>query len=80
MTNRLYTYYPEWTSNDELLWNVFENATQQVIDTFFFEDDAQEYMHFLEEGGAFAGFTPSFITRPAPITSNINDAFAAEFA
>ena len=45
------------------------------------EDDAQEYMEFLENGGAFAGFTPSFVTHKVTIpASNINEAFSAEFA
>jgi len=40
---------------------VYEHATEQVIDYFFFEDDAVEYTLFLNKGGAFDGFTPKFI-------------------
>lgn len=47
--------------NDQFLWCVFEKATEQVINFFFFEDDAQDYIEFVNDGGAFAGFTPSFI-------------------
>jgi hypothetical protein len=75
---RLYTYFPS-LDNDEVLWNVFEEPTQQVIRSFFFEDDAQEYMYFLEKGGAFYGFTPSFMLKAMPLT-NLDEAFAAEFA
>ena len=76
--NRLYTYYPEF-DNDEVLWLVFEEATAQVVAEFFFEDDAQEYCEFLENGGAFSGFTPSFVIKKTQ-SSNINDTFAAVFA
>lgn len=79
MMNRLYTYYPEFDEEDFLLWKVREIATDQVIADFVFEEDAQEYMDFLEDGGAFAGFTPAFMTRKTPVNMNINDAFAAEF-
>ena len=74
-----YTYYHEFDENDHLLWHVFENTTQQVISSFFFEDDAQAYCRFLESGGGFAGFTPSFIIKKTQ-SIDINDAFAAEFA
>jgi len=76
--NRLYTYYPE-INNDEVLWLVFEEATAQVVAEFWFEDDAQEYCEFLENGGAFSGFTPTFVIKKTQST-NINDTFAAVFA
>ena len=76
--NRLYTYYPE-INNDEVLWLVFEESTAQVVAEFWFEDDAQEYCEFLEHGGAFSGFTPSFVIKKTQST-NINDTFAAVFA
>jgi hypothetical protein len=80
MNERLYTYYPEFDENDYLLWHVYEKRTNQVIHSFFFEDDAQEYMEQLENGQGFAGFTPSFITRKVPSVKDINEAFSAEFA
>lgn len=76
---RLYTYYPEFNNTDELMWLVFEEATSQVVADFWFEDDAQEFCEFLENGGGFSGFTPSFILRKTNI-GNINDAFAMEFS
>lgn len=42
-------------------WCVFEHSTEQVIASFFFEDDAEDYLEFLEDGGAFDGFTPAFM-------------------
>ncbi len=76
---KLYSYYPEFNNNDELLWHVFEETTQQTVAEFFFEDDAQEYSKFLEKGGGFAGFTPAFVIKKTQ-SVNINDAFLAEFA
>lgn len=80
MTERLYTYYPEFGNDDCLYWRVYENKTNQVIESFFFEDDAQEFMEKMENGQAFAGFTPSFIVRKIPLIKDINEAFSAEFA
>lgn len=77
--NRLYTYYPEFDENDYLLWLVFEEGTKQIVAEFWFEDDAQEYCEFLESGGGFSGFTPTFIIKKVD-GGNINDAFAAEFS
>lgn len=76
---KLYTYYPEFNNDEELLWFVYEESTAQVVAEFFFEDDAQNYSKFLESGGAFAGFTPSFMLRKF-IPGNINDAFSVEFS
>lgn len=76
---KLYTYYPEFNDNDELLWLVYENTSDQVVAEFFFEEDAQELCSFLEKGGGFSGFTPSFILQRVP-NININETFSAEFA
>ena len=75
----LYRYYPEFNDNEELLWLVYEQLSNQVVAQFFFEEDAEELCRFLEKGGGFAGFTPSFILQRVP-TLNINQDFQAEFA
>lgn len=75
----MYKYYPEFTDNEELLWLVYEQASGQVVAQFFFEEDAAELCKFLEKGGGFAGFTPSFILQRVPV-QNINENFQAEFA
>jgi len=74
-----YEYYPEFDDNDYLHWCVYEKASEQVVAELFFEDDAQELCKFLEKGGGFAGFTPSFILQRVPV-KNINENFQAEFA
>lgn len=76
---KLYTYYPKINNDDEVVWLVQEETTSQIITEFWFEEDAQEYCGFLDRGGAFAGFTPSFILTRVP-KPDINTAFTAEFA
>lgn len=76
---RLYTFYPEQRS-DDFVWCVHENLTDQVVEETFFEEDAQKYMEFLENGGAFAGFTPSFMLIKLNLKENLNEAFSATFS
>ena len=76
---RTYTYYPELDQDDCLLWHVYERSTDQIIESFLFEEDAAEFAVNLEKGCGFQGFTPSFMLVKAPKT-DINAAFSAEFA
>ena len=75
----LYSYSPVFNDNDELLWRVFEISSQQYVAEFFFEEDAQELCEFLQRGGGFAGFTPSFMLRKS-YAKDINQAFSMEFS
>jgi hypothetical protein len=75
----LYNYYPEFNDNDELLWMVYEQTSDQIVAQFFFEEDAEELCKFLEKGGGFAGFTPNFILQRVPV-QDINQNFQAEFS
>ena len=68
-----YTYYPEFNAEDELLWKVYEKASQQVVAECWFEDDAAETVKFLTNGGGFAGFTPSFMLRRMPVINTNED-------
>lgn len=66
--------------NDDFVFNVVETATEQVISTFFFEEDAVDAAHHFEYGGGFDGFTPSFVLRPVDKKfTNINEAFEMVF-
>jgi hypothetical protein len=59
---------------------VYEEATEQAIDFFYFRDDAVEMVKFMEAGGAFNGFTPRFILIevPVPVTvPDLNQRFSA---
>lgn len=42
---------------------VFEEDTQQVIQFHYFLDDAKTQAKFMENGGAFRGFTPSYMLK-----------------
>ena len=74
-----YDYYHVFDSDDQLYWRVYEKASEQVVAEFFFEEDAMHLCQFLEKGGGFAGFTPSFMLQKVPVT-NINENFLANFA
>jgi hypothetical protein len=76
-----YTVNPVMTEDNDFVWCVVEEPTDQIIMVFEFEDEAAEYCHFLNVGGAFEGFTPSFILREvvAPIELNYNQKFEAIF-
>ena len=76
---KLYSYYPEFNNDDELLWHVRETATDSVVGSFYFEEDAQTWSNFWSNGGGFAGFTPRFVLTKVS-KGDINDAFLAEFA
>jgi len=42
-------------------WSVIENQTALVVDSFDEKSNALEYCDFLNEGGGFDGFTPTFM-------------------
>jgi len=63
----------------EFFWSVKETSTNQVIESFHFEEDAMEYANFLIKGGAFDGFTPSFVLREVVFEEDINDKFISSF-
>jgi len=67
---------------NDFIWQVTEITTDQVIKRFFFEDDALEYANFLEDGGAFDGFTPIFMLREVVVQNDLdyNQKFEALFA
>ena len=67
---------------NDFIWQVTETTTDQVIKGFFFEDDALEYANFLEDGGAFDGFTPTFILQEVVVQNDLdyNQKFEALFA
>jgi hypothetical protein len=62
--------------NSDFIWCVMENKTEQLIQAFEFEEEAEEYKDFLINGGAFDGFTPSFILREVVLNRNMNQEFS----
>lgn len=66
---------------DDYIWQVFEPATNQVLDSFYFEEDAFDLATFYDEGGGFAGFTPSFMLQSVTLNvTNVNEEFTRKFA
>jgi hypothetical protein len=65
------------TEDNDYIWCVMEQDTEQLIRAFEFEDDADSYCEFLSAGGAFDGFTPSFILQEVANYRDINREFSA---
>jgi hypothetical protein len=67
--------------DDDYLWEVYETATAQVIERFYFEDEAMDMASFYNDGGGFAGFTPSFMLQSVTQSvTNVNEEFTRKFA
>ena len=68
---RKYDVYPV-NMNGAFVWEVYETESEHVIDILFFEEDAIRVAQFMESGGAFSGWTPSFFLRPVAASKDIN--------
>lgn len=62
--------------NDDFFWQLYENASELIIATFPFREDAAAAANWMENGGAFNGFTPGFILIN---TRKINEGFEKAF-
>lgn len=71
-----YNYSGEMVG-EELVWQVIEQDTGLTVGAFYFEEDARRYATFLEDGGAFAGFTPPFILNKVVVPDDLNEKFSA---
>lgn len=72
-----YHVIPLETEDNDFIWAVMENQTQQLITAFAFEDEAKKYTKFLNRGGAFDGFTPSFILQEVAYLLDVNQEFSS---
>lgn len=61
--------------NHDYMWAVYELATEQVIDTFYFEEDANSLAKKLDRGHGFDGWTPKFMLTKVIVNENINQKF-----
>lgn len=67
--------------DNEYFWIVYENQSDQIIDSFYFEEDAIDAAKFMEQGGAFDGFTPTFILQDIPLPKEeVNQSFNRMFS
>lgn len=62
--------------NGDFMWELTETETEHVIGYYFFEEDARKAARFMEKGGAFDGWTPSFILQDVEIFKDINQEFS----
>jgi len=67
------------TEQGDFLWSVYEPSSEQIVESFLFEDAARKFKRFASNGGAFAGFTPSFMTKKFHKPLDINVEFALSF-
>lgn len=77
-----YSVTPLETEDHDFIWCVIENQTSQLIEAFPFEDEAEAAAKFMENGGAFAGWTPSFMLteiEPSITGDNLNQKFDMMF-
>jgi hypothetical protein len=78
-----YSIHNVQSEDGDFFHAVYEEQTQQVIDFFYFLDDAVDCATFMTNGGAFDGFTPNFMLREvvtATDTNNLNTEFSKEFS
>ncbi len=69
------------SENDgDFVWSIIETQTNQTIQSYVFAEEAEGYARFLNNGGAFNGFTPNFMLHKVVISDNINDQFIFQVA
>lgn len=58
---------------------VYEETSEQVVNFYGFRDEAERHKTFLEQGGAFSGFTPAFMLNEVSLPKgNVNEKFVKE--
>ena len=72
-----YRIVPLKADDFDFIWCVIETSTDQLIKAFEFEDEAEEYCIFLNFGGAFDGWTPTFILQEVVVPQDLNREFAS---
>lgn len=74
-------YIVEPSQNDgDFVWSVIETQTNQIIQSYVFEEEAEDHARFLNSGGGFNGITPAFMLTKVVFSDNINDQFIFEVA
>jgi len=76
---KMYDVIVGQSAEGDFLWSVYENASEQIVETFVFEEDALKFKKFASNGGAFNGWTPSFMTRKNYKPLNLDDDFRVSF-
>lgn len=61
-----YSIHSVQSEEGDFFFGVYEEQSEQVIDFFYFHEDAEKIIEFMDGGGAFNGFTPAFMLRSVP--------------
>lgn len=71
-----YTVHTIQDDEGDFFFCVFEKVSENVIDFFYFQEDADRCAKFMSNGGAFDGFTPKFMLKQMPANQKeINNRF-----
>lgn len=71
-----YTVHTIQDDEGDFFFCVYENQSENVIDFYYFQEDALECSTFMNNGGAFDGFTPKFMLKAMPTApKEINNKF-----
>lgn len=79
MANKRYNVQPRQVETD-FVWDLYEAPTEQILETYYFKDDAKKAARFMEGGGAFNGWTPAFMLVKVASVLDINREFSAKFS
>lgn len=71
-----YTIAKLQDANNANFFAILENKTEHILGFYCFLEDAEKRVSFLESGGAFDGFTPSFVLIETNKKTDINDDFS----
>jgi len=67
-----YSHFLVEDESGDQFWGVYEHLTEQFVSFYYFEDDAEEYAWFLENGGAFDGITPAFMLNEVEVNHDLD--------
>ena len=76
---RKYSIHNVESEDGDFFHAVFEEQTGQVIDFYYFLDDAVDCATFMNSGGAFDGFTPAFMLKEINIPVDNNEKIQSIF-
>lgn len=78
-----YTVQQMRSDDNDFYWSVYDNESEQIVETFLFKEDANDMQRFFENGGGFAGYTPAFMSRGVMYIpedpAEVNEKFLSEF-
>lgn len=74
---KMYEIKSSCNDDGDFVWELFETSSENIVGTFFFEEDAKTTRKFYANGGAFNGFTPAFMVSQPYKPSNLDEEFSS---